>query len=86
MSLSRRCRRYVACLRSALSKRKARPSQLDPAIKTKIGLPNFPAYLFYRKDYFGRPFSELTQQVMRGPSSWSVGEKAGRRLLKKGYL
>ena len=31
--------------------------------------------LRYRKDYFGRPFSELTQQVMRGPSSWSVGER-----------
>ena len=31
--------------------------------------------LRYRKDYFGVPFSELTQQVMRGPSSWSIGER-----------
>ena len=31
--------------------------------------------LTYRTDFFGQPFSELTQQVMRGPSPWSVGER-----------
>ena len=31
--------------------------------------------LLYRKDFFGKRFSELTQQVMRGPSAWSVGER-----------
>lgn len=31
--------------------------------------------LFYRKEFFGQRFSELTQQVMRGPSPWSVGER-----------
>ena len=31
--------------------------------------------LFYRKEFFGQRFSELTQQVMRGPSRWGVGER-----------
>ena len=31
--------------------------------------------LFYRKEFFGQTFSELTNQVMRGPSPWSVGER-----------
>jgi hypothetical protein len=31
--------------------------------------------LLYRKDFFGRTFSRLTHQVMRGDSPWSVGER-----------
>lgn len=31
--------------------------------------------ILYRKEFFGQRFSQLTQQVMRGPSEWSVGER-----------
>jgi hypothetical protein len=31
--------------------------------------------LRYRKEYFGKPWTSLTQTVMRGPSEWSVGER-----------
>ena len=31
--------------------------------------------LRYRKEFFGHPFSELTEQVMRGAAEWTVGER-----------
>ena len=29
----------------------------------------------YRPDFYGRPMSEVTQEAMRGPSSWSVADR-----------
>ncbi len=29
----------------------------------------------YRSDFFGKPFSHALQDVMRGPSEWSAGER-----------
>ena len=31
--------------------------------------------LSFRPQLFGKPFNALTEEVMRGPSEWSVGER-----------
>ncbi len=38
-------------------------------------VPDVVRTMLYRPEWFGTRFSALTQQVMRGPSEWSVGER-----------
>jgi hypothetical protein len=48
-------------------------------IRLLSGDPNQPydvvKTMLYRPAFFGKPYSELLQAVMRGPSSWTVGER-----------
>lgn len=37
--------------------------------------PDVVRTMFYRPDLFGDPYSRVLQQVMRGPSKWSEGER-----------
>jgi hypothetical protein len=45
------------------------------AIVERREVPDVVRTLWYRKAFFGDPHSALTQQVMRGPSEWTVGQR-----------
>ncbi|WP_069162090.1 carboxymuconolactone decarboxylase family protein [Nocardia altamirensis] len=42
---------------------------------SRIPVPAVLKVLFYRHRFFGTPLSDLFQQVMRGPSFWTVAER-----------
>jgi hypothetical protein len=37
--------------------------------------PDIVRTILYRPEFLGKPVSEWTQAVMRGPSEWSVGDR-----------
>jgi AhpD family alkylhydroperoxidase len=55
-----------------------RPTRITFAALRAIGRCDVPEILklaCYRHRYFGTPFHALMQQLMRGPSAWTVGER-----------
>jgi len=44
-------------------------------IVSRHRVPDVVKTLTYRPEFFGGPMSDLFQEVMRGPSEWSVGDR-----------
>ena len=44
-------------------------------LSTRRSPPDVVRTLLYRRDFWGDPYNEIIQNVMRGPSDWSIGER-----------
>jgi uncharacterized peroxidase-related enzyme len=45
------------------------------SLVSRMRLPDAARVAFYHKDFFGAPMGAWTQAAMRGPSTWSIGER-----------
>ncbi len=45
------------------------------SLVSRMRLPDAARVAFYHKDFFATPMGAWTQAAMRGPSTWSVGER-----------
>lgn len=55
----------------------ALPQRLKMKLMSVTGIPVLDVVrtFMYRPDFFGRPFCDLGQLVLRGHSPWTVGER-----------
>jgi membrane-associated phospholipid phosphatase len=68
----------VACWRIKFRHFNPRPAQLDPSIKTTIGLPNFPAYPSGHSTFSAASAAVLTYLFPEGgPSFDAMADEAG---------
>lgn len=44
-------------------------------VASRLPVPDAVKLNRYRPDFYGTPMRELTQEAMRGPSAWSVGDR-----------
>jgi uncharacterized peroxidase-related enzyme len=45
------------------------------SLVSRMRLPDAARVAFYHKDFFARPMGAWTHAAMRGPSTWSIGER-----------
>ena len=41
----------------------------------RIKVPDIAYVMTHRPELFGRPFSEWLEELLRGPSEWSIGDR-----------
>jgi hypothetical protein len=44
-------------------------------VMSRHPVPDVVKTLKYREEFFGKPMSAVFQDVMRGPSEWSIGDR-----------